>query len=57
MYGAQSGECVFAEWQTGKVAEWSVCWTRNQVLLGLSPTLATCWICSRLSQVQILCHA
>ena len=32
-------------------------WTRNQVHLGLSPALATCWICSRLSQVQILCHA
>ena len=30
-----------------RVAERSVHWIRNQVLLGLSPALATCWICSR----------
>ena len=32
----------------GSVAEWSAC--HNLAVLGLNPTLATCWICSRLSQ-------
>ena len=34
----------------GSVAEWSACWTLNPAVLGSSPALATCWICSRLSQ-------
>lgn len=33
----------------GRVAEWSGCGTRNPVVLGLIPTLATYWFCSRLS--------
>ena len=40
----------------GNVAKWSG-HTHNPVMPGLSPTLATCWICSRLSQAQILGHA
>ena len=34
----------------GSVAEWSACQTQNLAVLGLNPTLVTCWICSRLSQ-------
>ena len=37
--------------------EWSARRTRNPSVLGLSPALATCWICFRSSQVQILRHA
>ena len=33
------------------------CIRLSLVIPGLSPTLATCWICSRFSQVQILGHA
>lgn len=33
----------------GSVTEWSGCGTRNPVVPGLTPTLATCWFCSRLS--------
>ena len=29
--------------QRGSMAKWSVHWTRNPVVLGLSSTLATCW--------------
>ena len=39
------------------MAEWSARRTRNPVVLGSSPALDTCWICSRLSRVQILGHA
>ena len=41
----------------GSVAEWSARRTRNPAVPGSSPTLATCWICTRSSQVQILGHA
>ena len=41
----------------GSVAEWSARRTRNPVVPGSSPALDTCWICSRLSRVQILGHA
>ena len=41
----------------GIVAEWSARRTRNLVVPGLSPALATCWICSRSSRAQILGHA
>ena len=36
------------------MAEWSGRWTRNSAVPGWSPALATCWICSWSSQVQIL---
>ena len=36
------------------MAEWSGRWTRNSAVPGWSPALATCWICSLSSQVQIL---
>ena len=39
------------------MAEWSVCQTRNLVLLGSSPALATCRICSCLFRVEILSQA
>ena len=39
------------------MAEWSAHWTRNPVVLGSSPALATSWICSRSSRVQIPGHA
>lgn len=38
------------------MAKWSVCQTHNPAVQGLSTTLATCWICSQLSQVEILGH-
>ena len=38
------------------VAEWSARRTRNPAVPGSSPALATCWICARSSQVQILGH-
>ena len=38
------------------VAEWSAHQTDNLAVLGSRPTLATSWICSQLSQVQILRH-
>ena len=41
----------------GSVAEWSARRTLNPAVLGSSPALATCWICSRSYQVQILGHA
>ena len=41
----------------GSVAEWSARQTRNLAVPGSSPALATCWICSRSSRVQILDHA
>ena len=41
----------------GSVAEWSARQTRNPAVPGSSPALATCWICSQLSRVQILGHA
>ena len=38
--------------------KWSTHWTSNLAILCTSPTLATCWICSRiLSRVQILGYA
>ena len=40
----------------GSVAEWSAHGTRNPAVLGSSPALLTCWICSQLSRVQILGH-
>ena len=40
----------------GSVAEWSAHGTRNPGVLGSSPALPTCWICSQLSRVQILGH-
>ena len=39
------------------VAEWSGRRTRKPVVLGSSPAMATCWICSRQSRAQILGHA
>ena len=39
------------------VAEWSARRTSNPAVLGSSPALATCWICSPLSRVQVLGHA
>ena len=41
----------------GSVAEWSARRTRNPAVPGSSPAMATCWICSRSSRVQILGHA
>ena len=41
----------------GSVTEWSARRTLNPVVPGSSPALATCWICSRSSRVQILGHA
>ena len=41
----------------GSVAEWSARRTPNPAVLGSSPALATCWICSPASRVQILGHA
>ena len=41
----------------GSVAEWSARQTHNPAVPGSSPALATCWICSRSSRVQILGHA
>ena len=38
------------------VAKWSARRTCNPVVPCSSPTLATCWICSSSSQVQILSH-
>ena len=38
------------------MAEWSACRTRNQAAPSSSSTLATCWICSWSSCVQILGH-
>ena len=42
--------------QRGRVVtdHWSARRTRNLVVPGSSPALATCWICSRSSRVQIL---
>ena len=34
------------------VAKWSARRTRNPVVPGSCPALATCWICSRSSRVQ-----
>ena len=39
------------------MAEWSARRTRNPAVPGSSPALATCWIFSRSSRVQILGHA
>ena len=39
------------------MAEWSARRTRSLAAPGLSSALATCWICSRSSRVQILGHA
>ena len=39
------------------MAEWSTRRTRNHAVLGSSPPLATCLICSRSSQVHILGRA
>ena len=39
------------------MAEWSARRTRNPVVPGSSPVLATCWICSWSSRAQILSHA
>ena len=39
------------------MAEWSVRQMCNPVVLGSSPALATCWICSRSSRVQLLGYA
>ena len=41
----------------GSVAKWSERRTHNPAVPGSSPALATCWICFRLSRVQILGHA
>ena len=38
------------------MAEWSAHRTRSPAVPGSSPALATCWICSRSSRVQILGH-
>ena len=39
------------------MTEWSARRTRTPAVPGSSPALATCWICSRSSRVQILGHA
>ena len=39
------------------VAEWSARRTRNPTVPGQTHALATCWICSRSSRVEILGHA
>ena len=41
----------------GSVVEWSARQTRSPAAPGSSPSLATCWICSWSSRVQILGHA
>ena len=43
-------------YQLVSVAKWSARRTCNPVVPCSSPTLATCWICSWSSQVQILSH-
>ena len=43
--------------QGGSVAKWSPPWTRNWVVSGWSPTLATYWICSCSSWVQFVSSA
>ena len=43
------------EWN-GSVAKKSACQTHNPEVLGSTPVLGTCWICSQLSQVQIHSH-
>ena len=40
----------------GSVAEWSARQTHNPAVPGSSPALASYWICSWCSQVQILGH-
>ena len=37
----------------GNVDAWPACWTRNPSVPDSHSTLATCWICSRSSRVQI----
>ena len=39
------------------MAEWSVCETHNPTVAGASPALATCWIYSWSTRVQILGYA
>ena len=39
-----------------QTTKWSARRTHNQAIPGSSPALATCWICSWSSQVQILGH-
>ena len=41
----------------GSAAEWSTCETCNPASLTQPAELATCWICSWLSRVQILNQA
>ena len=48
---------VFVSFLFLSVAEWSACRTRNPVVPSSGLALATCWICSRSSRVQILGHA
>ena len=43
--------------EEGSVAVWSARRTCNPAVPGSSPALATCWICSWSSRVQILGHA
>ena len=45
--------CAVAGRQGGRMVSAS----RNAAVLGSSPALATCWICSRSSRVQILGRA
>ena len=47
------GRRLEAPWTSGQRARRN----RNQAVTGSSPTLTTCWICSRSFQVQILGHA
>ena len=37
--------------QGGSVAEWSSRRTRNPAVLGSTPAMATCWLCSRSSRI------
>ena len=39
------------------MAKWLAHRTRNPAVPGASPALATCWICSRPTRVQIYGHA
>ena len=45
-----------ATWEGGSVTEWSERRTRNPAAPGSSPALATCWISTPSSWVQILGH-
>ena len=51
-----SASCFASPLQRGSMGEWSACRTHNPAVPGLSPALATSWICSQLSRVENLGH-